>query len=388
MAWPGRYLSLFLFLLLAATARPAAARDCSGGGSHPPRTAIPLFYATDRNDLGTGGALHWGKDTDERVHYGMVETSILRSCATLPASPADWWQPYTGPAEHPRRLFLVHEDHPLDDRDAMLARVDHFLRTVGGPRDVILFVHGYNQSFSEAGRDAAQLAMDLPFRGAPIFFAWPSQDSLGQYDWDETRAARAEPPIRDLIRAIVDQVHPEHFHIVAHSMGNRIVTAALLDLARERPDIGRKITSLTLLSPDIDQILFRRMTEGRLQTMAARITLFSNSRDRALALSDHHNGGMPLGRWHDSGEAGLANSPFVSPWMTTIDISRVSHSLTRHADFEEQAAIMREIAANMAGMPMGSRPCLETRQSTEGTWYAIDPARAGCPAAGPYVAAP
>jgi esterase/lipase superfamily enzyme len=368
-------LAPFLLLLFAAVAAPAAARDCSGGGAHPPRTAIPLFYVTDRNDLGTGGALHWGKDSDGERHFGQVETSILRSCATLPAA-APWWRPYAGPADRPRAYFLIHRDHPYSDPAAMTAAIDDFLATLGGDRDVILFIHGYNQSFSEAGRDAAQLAMDLPFRGASIFYSWPSQDSIFHYDWDATRSLRSEPYVRELIRDIIDRVRPDHFHIVGHSMGNRAMIAALLDLARERGDLSRHITSVTLLSPDLDEIAFARATESTLGRISDRITLFANRRDRALAVSRHHNGGMPLGRW--------LGAPYVAPGITTIDISALSHSLTRHADFEHQAAIMREIAAGMAGLPIGTRFCLAPVQGRTGLYFRIEPSRPNCPATGAY----
>lgn len=368
--------ALFLFVLFAAAAGPAAARDCAGGGARPPRTAIPLFYVTDRNDLGTGAPLHWGKESDSQRHYGRVETSILRSCATLPATAAPWWQPSAEPADRPRAYFLIHRDHPYPDMAAMTAGLNEFLAALGGPRDVILFIHGYNQSFSEAGRDAAQLAMDLPFRGASVFYSWPSQDSIFHYDWDATRSQRSEPYVRALIRDIIDQVHPDHFHIVGHSMGNRDMISALLDLARERGDLSRHITSVTLLSPDLDEIAFARATEGALGRISDRITLFTNRRDRALAISRRHNGGMPAGRWQEA--------PYVAPGLTTIDISALSRSLTRHADFEHQAAIMREIAAGMAGLPVGARFCLAPVEGATGLYYRIESARPNCPAAGAY----
>lgn len=369
-------LASLLLLLCAAMATSAAARDCSGGGAGPPRTAIPLFYVTDRNDLGAGGALHWGKESDGERHYGWVETSILRSCATLPAAAAPWWQPFAEPVDRPRAYFLVHRDHPAPDAAAMTLAIDGFLRALGGPRDVILFIHGFNQSFSEAGRDAAQLAMDLPFRGASIFYSWPSQDSIFHYDWDATRSLRSEPYVRELIRDIIDQVHPDHFHIVGHSLGNRDMIAALVDLARERPDLGRHITSVTLLSPDLDEIAFARATEGVLGGISERVTLFTNRRDRALGISRHHNGGMPLGRWQ--------GAPYVAPGLVTIDITSLSDSLTRHADFEHQAAIMREIAAGMAGLPIERRPCLAPVDGARGRYYRIESERSDCPATGAY----
>jgi esterase/lipase superfamily enzyme len=369
-----RAIGLALLAAFLGIAAPAAAADCGIGSE---RTAIPIFYVTDRNDLANGAPAHWGGDSDERQHYGLAHTSILRSCATLPAAAAPWWQPYAQPIErHADRYFLIHADEPYADEAAMADGLKTFLAGLGGSRDVILFIHGFNQSFTEAGRDAAQFAMDLPFRGASIFYAWPSQDSVGHYDWDGTRIQRAQPAIRELIRTIIDRVGPDHFHIIAHSMGNRATIAALLDLARERSDLGRRITSLTLLSPDIDTIAFARMTQGRLGQLAGRITLFSNRRDRALAVSARHFGSAPLGL--------TRGDPFTTAGLTTIDISAVSHGLIRHGDFEVQAAVMREIEAGIAGLPIAARPCLAPMETAAGTYYGIDPQREGCPATGAY----
>jgi esterase/lipase superfamily enzyme len=384
MARTGR-LSFFLMLLLAGLAGTAEARDCAGGGAHPARIAIPLFYVTDRNDLGTGEAVRWGRDSDHGQHYGLVGSSITRSCATLPAVDPLWWPAYTQPiAHHADAHFLIHDDRPYADEAGMLAAIndslDAFQAGGGGPRDVILFIHGFNQSFPEAARDAAQLALDLPFRGAAVFYSWPSQDSLLHYQWDATRLERAQPFIRELIRDIVDRVHPDHLHILAHSMGNRALIAALLDLARERTDLGRRISSITLLSPDIDQIAFERLTDGRFGRIAGRITLLVNARDRALGLSRHENGGTPLGL--------LRDVPFVAAGVTTIDISPVSHSLTGHSDFEQEAAVMREIEAGISGVPIGERHCLERIEASAGPYYRIDPARPDCPQSGGYRPSP
>ena len=118
------------------------------------------------------------------------------------------------------------------------------------------------------------------------------------------------------------------------------------------------------------------MTQGRLGQLAGRITLFSNRRDRALAVSARHFGSAPLGL--------TRGDPYVTPGLTTIDISAVSHGLIRHGDFEVQAAIMRELEAGLAGLPPAARPCLVPVETAGGIYYRIDPQHAGCPAAGAY----
>jgi len=383
MASTRTFRRIALFLLALALAVPAAARDCGGGGPAPRRTAIPVFYVTDRNDRGNGEAVHWGNESDAGPHYGMIESSILRSCATLGAGYPAWWPAVTD-ARHPRDYFAISRDRPYRDSAEMNAGIAAALTGLQGgdparPRVVIFYLHGYNNSFAEAAQRSAQLAFDLGSPVVPVFYSWPSQSSVRRYVWDATRVQRAQPYVRELIRAILDQVRPDQLHIVAHSMGSRAALAALLDLARERPNLHHQVTSLTLLSPDMDQILFSRLALPELGRIAGRVTLFANRHDRPLAASNVANGGQPLGTYAGRG------TPFVGPPLITIDTSDVGDSFLRHADFEEQAAIMREIAAGIAEVPLERRTCLEWRhEAAAGLYYRLDPARSGCPASGPY----
>ena len=49
------------------------------------------------------------------------------------------------------------------------------MATGTGLRDVLIYVHGFNQSFETAALDAAQLSDGIKFRGETMVFAWPSK---------------------------------------------------------------------------------------------------------------------------------------------------------------------------------------------------------------------
>ena len=53
-------------------------------------------------------------------------------------------------------------------------RVSDLIATGAGLRDVLIYVHGFNQSFETAALDAAQLSDGVKFRGETMVFAWPS----------------------------------------------------------------------------------------------------------------------------------------------------------------------------------------------------------------------
>lgn len=44
-----------------------------------------------------------------------------------------------------------------------------------GKKQAFVFVHGFNVTFEEAAWRTAQMAYDLAFDGAPMFYSWPSR---------------------------------------------------------------------------------------------------------------------------------------------------------------------------------------------------------------------
>src|ERR1044072_6328215 len=164
-----RLLSMLLFMAASMSiAAPSAARDCGNQGDHPRRTTIPVFYVTDRNDIGGSAPVHWGNGSDDLQHFGMVETSILRSCATLAADYPDWWTPYAAPLPHHwRDYFIVHRDQPYPDMAAMAAAIRQAMNDLPGasgrPRRIILYIHGYRNDFNDAAERVARLSFDLGF---------------------------------------------------------------------------------------------------------------------------------------------------------------------------------------------------------------------------------
>ena len=47
-----------------------------------------------------------------------------------------------------------------------------------GARDVLIYVHGFNQTFETAAVDAARLSSGVNFRGDAVVFSWPSKAKL------------------------------------------------------------------------------------------------------------------------------------------------------------------------------------------------------------------
>src|SRR5262249_3619409 len=72
-------------------------------------------------------------------------------------------------------------------------------------REAFVFIHGYNVSFEDAARRTAQLASDLQFQGAPIFYSWPSRARWWRYAADETNVAWCVPQLETFLGNIASR---------------------------------------------------------------------------------------------------------------------------------------------------------------------------------------
>jgi esterase/lipase superfamily enzyme len=97
-------------------------------------------------------------------------------------------------------------------------------------KSALLFIHGYNNSFADAARRSAQIACDLPFKGATGFFSWPSACQTTAYIGDEACARSAIPYLAEFIKELCSIPDIHKIHIIAHSMGNLLLTTTLENL--------------------------------------------------------------------------------------------------------------------------------------------------------------
>lgn len=202
-------------------------------------------------------------------------------------------------------------------------------------RDAFVFVHGYNVPFDDAVKRTAQIAYDLNFDGAPILFSWPSQGRLFQYTVDEENSAWAVPHLRGFLEKIVAQSGAKTIHLIAHSMGNRTLTAALRTI--NRPSDGPMFQEVLLTAPDIDADTFRQEIAPAIRGTAGRITLYASSDDNALKASKLVHGYPRAG---DS-----RPSLVVVPGLDTIDVSGIDMSLLGHSYYGDSPTVLRDIMA-------------------------------------------
>ncbi|MFH1920444.1 MAG: alpha/beta hydrolase [Planctomycetota bacterium] len=235
--------------------------------------------------------------------------------------------------EDPRR-HVVLLDVEKQEADAFFADLQARVEA-SQKKEAFVFVHGYNVTFNEAAQRTAQLAHDLKFDGAPIFFSWPSQGEVLQYAVDETNVVWAVPHLKEFLAGIAKRSNAEAVHVIAHSMGNRALTSALELLSRERRSELPLFREVVLAAPDIDAEVFRRDIVPAIVPTADRVTLYASSNDEALKLSKTIHGYRRAG---DSGSQLL-----VVPGVDTIDVSTVDTSLLGHYYYGSNRSVIADM---------------------------------------------
>jgi len=159
-------------------------------------------------------------------------------------------------------------------------------------KDVLLYVHGFNETFETALASAAQLSDGVNWSGKTALFSWPSGGRLIAYQYDRESAMWSRDAFESALNALAANPTIGRVHIVAHSMGTLLTLETLRQLRSEAGEAAiNKIGAVVLASPDIDIDQFEQ-TVKRLGPVAQRITVISATNDRVLAVSARLAGGI------------------------------------------------------------------------------------------------
>jgi esterase/lipase superfamily enzyme len=220
--------------------------------------------------------------------------------------------------DEPYRVAAGPDGKILRDRDELVRHFDAKASLQGEvqrrlatapKREVLLYVHGFNETFATAAYTAAELCHFLGREHVCAFFTWPASSTgnfLISYTTTTESADYAVEHLKKSIRVIATTPGVEGVQILAHSRGTALTLRAVRELAMEAISAGKEpatlygIDNLVLLSPDIDvDIASQSITsylsdpdlvtlwpEGRLpRILKGRLTIYSSPEDRALLVS-------------------------------------------------------------------------------------------------------
>ncbi|WP_417698051.1 alpha/beta hydrolase [Pseudomonas sp.] len=292
---------------------------------------VDVLYATNRNLLGNANDSCESKYGGERapISYGVCKVSIppghVRGEIESPFF-------YFINVNNPEKYVVM---HPSELLSAELFKLIVASEAIKGARASLLFVHGFNVTFSDAAKRTAQMAFDLEFRGVPILYSWPSAGNFQAYPADEAAIEWAEGEFYKFLESHLETPGVEHLYIIAHSMGNRIVTKIVNRLAETKPELAKKLQQVVLASPDIDQGVFRDNIAPTLAKLGAPVTIYASSKDLALQASK---------KFHAYPRQGEMSSSYIAiDGIETIDTSLIETDFLGHSAYSDSDVILADI---------------------------------------------
>jgi len=221
----------------------------------------------------------FSRERSQALGYARFEVSVPPDRA-----PGSVVFPREAPGD-PRTDFLTVSATRINGRDAFLQALNRRLAAKpAGERQVVIFVHGFNNTFSEGLYRAVQMIHDFGTPGVGVQYAWPSAGDSRLFLYDRDSALFGRDGLASLLETVAAS-NAERILLVAHSMGAHLTIEALRQLALTgAPGVFDKLQPVMLMSPDIDVTLFRNDLRP-LRAENVRWLVFTSSGDRALRLS-------------------------------------------------------------------------------------------------------
>ncbi|PZN97699.1 MAG: esterase [Hyphomicrobiales bacterium] len=318
----------------------------------PPDTGrVDMLVATTRKAV-DDPALRYSGDRAMTISLDRIVVSIPPDRARK-IGDVQW--PARAPAD-PEKEFAVVETSKLTSEKQT---GDWFRKNRNRKRQALIFVHGFNNTYSDAVFRFAQIVHDARTDAAPILFSWPSRASALGYLYDKESTNYSRRALEDLILQAAESPDVGDITILAHSMGTWLTAEALRGVAMRNKRIPAKVSTVILASPDIDADVFRRqMLE--MGTGRPHFVILSSTRDKALDLSRWLSGGIDR-------VGGLDLSPYAADLehlgVSIIDTSTISGGdPLGHTTFAESPEIVRLLGRRIAGQSMeGDRGSLAER---------------------------
>jgi esterase/lipase superfamily enzyme len=316
-------------LTLCASVGGCASDALSTGGAPfdaADLTANPtLLVATTRKPVNGGRAKPWyGPERAGRLSFARAKL--------------------TPPSDGRFSLNAIGLDDWRLDAVEPVSQIGDLYAEPGGTRDVLIYVHGFNQTFESAALDAARLSGGIRFRGETMVFSWPSKANLFDYGYDRESAMWSRDALDQVLTGLMASPITGRIHVVAHSIGTMLTMEALRQVYGRQPAAGEHIGAVVFASPDIDLDVFTSSV-AHIGPLAGKITVVTATNDRALAVSGFLAGGIT--------RVGAAEkAELVRLGLHVIDASAQGWGIINHDLFLSNAKVRRVVRRAIDGRPI------------------------------------
>ncbi len=319
-------------------------------------TQPPVVFITDRDDEGGNDpATRFASSAapDPSLVCGQVGyvTSTARTIGTE----------YSGP------ITLTPATLPTG-RDACAGLIIDALQRSGRSR-VLLFIHGFNNTFDFAVRRAITTGLDIGFDGIILVWSWPSEGRAQAYMRDETTSRRTSRFVPPFIATLVARQQVQRLDVLAHSMGSRIALALLDELRKMR--LARiNLGTIIFAAADEDRAQFVDVIRDTVRDTPAlgRIrAIYAAKYDQPLQISAllHHGDRVGVG----------GNTIMITPGVESIDATDVEGGFwaaaikSSHAHVFDVPKAIADLKRLLANDLSANRRGLQEHTSAAGTKY-------------------
>ncbi|WP_371833376.1 alpha/beta hydrolase [Ferirhizobium litorale] len=299
---------------------------------------IPMLVATTRKPSEDPGKLFTG-DRGTAISLNSVTVSIPPD-RNRKIGEVQW--PSRLPPNPEKEFAVLEVTKTESERQAL----EWFRKHRNPKRQVLIFVHGFNNTYADAVFRLAQIVHDSGTDAAPILFTWPSRGRAFDYLYDKESTNYSRRALEDLILQAAKSPDVQDVTILAHSMGGWLAAEALRGVAMREKAIPAKVKNVILASPDIDIDVFRRQFV-EMGPKRPHFAIVTSTRDKALGAS----------RWLSGGVDRVGGSdlrPYVPVLeelgVTVIDTSDIkTRDKLGHNTFADSPEIVHLLGRRLAG---------------------------------------
>lgn len=342
----------------AAPPPPAPSSQGVGGDASPNANAcidqstctiVPVFFGTDRNQIAGADRISFGSERTNTLTLGQTIVTVPKVKRDRGTIKRPWLERYLGMtvAGDPKLHFTIPKSGVTvyDTESDFLLNVKRHIAQAGTYKDhAFIYVHGFAVTFDYAMYRAAQIAYDLtgdeqPF-GTAFVYSWPSKGSVlpTAYLADSDAALDSAENFRAFVKLVTEKTGAANVHIIAHSMGNRVLLRTLQNIKLSGGTTT--INQVILAAPDVDRQEFENVAKG-VGRLAKGITLYASKTDAALVISRRMRGGISR-----AGDVFNPPGPAIVDGIDTVDISALSTAIFDygHDTYANSSELLADIA--------------------------------------------
>ena len=284
------------------------------------QSQMKLFYATDREPRDNeDGSFGYGSGRSASLAFGTALVEIDGNpsweeftALSLDSNRKNELEVHMGsitetnrlpPTPHPASYvdgkIVFSPERTTEAREIearMNARISQILAET--PRkEVVIFIHGYNNGFIDAAMDLAEIWHFLGRKHMPILYTWPAgHEGIGGlrgYNYDRESGEFTIYHLKQFLKSLGRMEEIEKIHIIAHSRGTDVLTTALREIFLEIRAEGKKpkeelrIANVVLAAPDLDyEVALQRLVAEHVESGVEQATVYTSPADKAIRISE------------------------------------------------------------------------------------------------------